>query len=237
MLMEKVGKLEFPDDVVTRDTTTQYQFMSGEWMMVAPVYTRKNVRDSIYFPAGEWYDYWTGKTYEGGKWLDKYEAKLDICPVFIRQGAIIPMYPDMNYVGEKPADVLTLDLYPYGNTSFNLYEDDGLTRDYKKGEFACTLISVSSPKGEKGTITVDIAKAKGDYKGRYQERTYLLDVRSESSPSNVTVAGKPLSAISPEAFNAGQEGWYFDASDRMGRVKVRTNRLSTNQDQKIVIGF
>ena len=97
----------------------------------------------------------------------------------------------MNYVGEKPADVLTLDLYPYGNTSFNLYEDDGLTRDYKKGEFARTLISVSSPKGEKGTITVDIAKAKGDYKGRYQERTYLLDVRSESSPSNVTVAGKP----------------------------------------------
>jgi len=94
----------------------------------------------------------------------------------------------MNYVGEKPADVLTLDLYPYGNTSFNLYEDDGLTRDYKKGEFARTLISVSSPKGEKGTITVDIAKAKGDYKGRYQERTYLLDVRSESSPSNVTVA-------------------------------------------------
>ena len=229
--------LEFPDDVVTRDTTTQYQFMSGEWMMVAPVYTRKNVRDSIYFPAGEWYDYWTGKKYEGGKWLDKYEAKLDICPVFIRQGAIIPMYPDMNYVGEKPADVLTLDLYPYGNTSFNLYEDDGLTRDYKKGEFARTLISVSSPKGEKGTITVDIAKAKGDYKGRYQERTYLLDVRSESSPSNVTLAGKPLSAISPEAFNAGQEGWYFDASDRMGRVKVRTNRLSTNQDQKIVIGF
>ena len=235
--MARAMVLEFPDDVVTRDTTTQYQFMSGEWMMVAPVYTRKNVRDSIYFPAGEWYDYWTGKTYEGGKWLDKYEAKLDICPVFIRQGAIIPMYPDMNYVGEKPADVLTLDLYPYGNTSFNLYEDDGLTRDYKKGEFACTLISVSSPKGEKGTITVDIAKAKGDYKGRYQERTYLLDVRSESSPSNVTVAGKPLSAISPEAFNAGQEGWYFDASDRMGRVKVRTNRLSTNQDQKIVSGF
>ena len=137
--MARAMVLEFPDDVVTRDTTTQYQFMSGEWMMVAPVYTRKNVRDSIYFPAGEWYDYWTGKKYEGGKWLDKYEAKLDICPVFIRQGAIIPMYPDMNYVGEKPADVLTLDLYPYGNTSFNLYEDDGLTRDYKKGEFACTL--------------------------------------------------------------------------------------------------
>lgn len=111
-----------------------------------PVYTRKNVRDSIYFPAGEWYDYWTGKTYEGGKWLDKYEAKLDICPVFIRQGAIIPMYPDMNYVGEKPADVLTLDLYPYGNISFNLYEDDGLTRDYKKGRVCLYLDLCFLPK-------------------------------------------------------------------------------------------
>ena len=104
--------------------------------------------------------------------------------------------------------------------------------------FSMTAYAHEIPdESRKGTITVDIAKAKGDYKGRYQERTYLLDVRSESSPSNVTVAGKPLSAISPEAFNAGQEGWYFDASDRMGRVKVRTNRLSTNQDQKIVIGF
>lgn len=67
--MARAMVLEFPGDVVTRDTTTQYQFMSGEWMMVAPVYTRKNVRDSIYFPAGEWYDYWTGKKYEGGKWF------------------------------------------------------------------------------------------------------------------------------------------------------------------------
>ncbi len=85
--------------------------------------------------------------------------------VFIRQGAIIPMYPDMNYVGEKPADVFDLGLISlWKHLFFNLYEDDGLTSDYKKGEFACTLISVSSPKGEKGTITVDIAKAKGDYK-------------------------------------------------------------------------
>ncbi|RHJ83253.1 TIM-barrel domain-containing protein [Parabacteroides sp. AM08-6] len=233
--MARAMVLEFPDDPVTRDTTTQYQFMSGEWMLVAPVYTHRNVRDKIYFPEGEWYDYWTGEKYEGGKWLDKYNAALDICPVFIRQGAIIPMYPDMNYVGEKPTDVLTLDLYPSGNTSFNLYEDDCLTRDYEKGEFAETLISVSAPEGQTGTVTVNIAKAKGDFKGRYQERSYLLDTRYLKAPANVTVNGKSLPALSATEFETGNEGWYYDAADRQGRVKVRTAKLSTNAEQKIII--
>lgn len=233
--MARAMVLEFPDDPVTRDTTTQYQFMSGEWMLVAPVYTRRNTREHIYFPTGEWYDYWTGDKYEGGKWLDKYNAALDVCPVFIRQGAIIPMYPEMNYIGEKPTDVLTLDLYPYGNTSFTLYEDDGLTRDYKKGEFAETLISVSAPEGQKGKVDVTIAKAKGDYKGRHQERTYILDTRYLQQPASVTVNGQALSAISEAQFKEGKAGWYYDAADRQGRVKVRTAPLSTNADQKIVI--
>lgn len=233
--MARAMVLEFPDDPVTRDSTTQYQFMSGEWMMVAPVYTRRNTREHIYFPTGEWYDYWTGDKYDGGKWLDKYNAALDVCPVFIRQGAIIPMYPEMNYIGEKPTDVLTLDLYPYGNTSFNLYEDDGLTRDYKKGEFAETLISVSAPEGQKGKVDVNIAKAKGDYKGRHPERTYILDTRYLQTPASVTVNGQELSAITEAQFKEGKTGWYYDAADRQGRVKVRTAPLSTNSDQKIVI--
>jgi glycoside hydrolase family alpha-glucosidase len=233
--MARAMVLEFPNDPVTRDTTTQYQFMSGEWMMVAPVYTRRNVRENIYFPAGEWYDYWTGEKYEGGKWLDKYNAGLDICPVFIRQGAIIPMYPDMNYVGEKPTDELTLEIYPYGNTSFNLYEDDCLTRDYEKGEFAQTLISVSAPEGKPGTVTVNIAKAKGDFKGRHMERTYIIDSRCAEAPKMVTVSGKSVVAISAADFKEGKTGWYFDASDRQGRLKIRTARLSTNADQQVVI--
>lgn len=233
--MARAMVLEFPNDPVTRDTTTQYQFMSGEWMMVAPVYTRRNVRENIYFPAGEWYDYWTGEKYEGGKWLDKYNAGLDICPVFIRQGAIIPMYPDMNYVGEKPTDELTLEIYPYGNTSFNLYEDDCLTRDYEKGEFAQTLISVSAPEGKPGTVTVNIAKAKGDFKGRHMERTYIIDSRRAEAPKMVTVSGKSVAAISAADFKEGKTGWYFDASDRQGRLKIRTARLSTNADQQVVI--
>lgn len=233
--MARAMVLEFPNDPVTRDTTTQYQFMSGEWLMVAPVYTRKNIREHIYFPQGEWYDFWTGDKYEGSKWLDKYNAALDICPVFVREGAIIPLYPDMNYVGEKPTSCLTLQLYPSGNTSFNLYEDDCLTRDYEKGDFAETLISVSAPEKQQGKVTVNITKAKGDFKGRHQQRDYILDVRYLKSPANIQANGKTLSEISEANLNAGNEGWNYNSTDRHGRLKVRINKLSTNDNQIITI--
>ncbi|MFA6876682.1 MAG: TIM-barrel domain-containing protein, partial [Parabacteroides sp.] len=233
--MARAMVLEFPNDPVTRDTTTQYQFMSGEWLMIAPVYTRKNVREHIYFPDGEWYDFWTGDKYEGSKWLDKYNAALDICPVFVREGAIIPLYPDMNYVGEKPTDCLTLQLYPSGNSSFNLYEDDGLTRDYEKGAFAETLISVNAPEKQKGKVTICIAKAKGDFKCRYQQRSYILDVRYLKLPSTIQVNNKTLPEISEANMMAGNEGWIYNATDRKGHLKVRINKLSTNDNQIITI--
>lgn len=233
--MVRAMVLEFPDDEVTRDTLTQYQFMSGEWMLVAPVYERGNwagvcERRNIYFPEGTWYDYWTGEAYEGGKWLPKYKAGLDRCPVFIRQGAIIPMYPDMNYVWEKPADVLTLDLYPYGETSFDMYEDDGLTRAYRKGESARTLITVKAPRGGEGDVTVHIGKARGDYKGRLRERTYVLDIRSAGEPQQVSTDGSVMKRIGEEAFRTGETGWYYDPDDRRGRIKVRSARVSTDTD-------
>lgn len=233
--MVRAMVLEFPEDEVTYDTLTQYQFMSGEWMLVAPVYKRGDwrgtcEREDIYFPKGTWYDYWTGEKYEGGKWLKKYKAALDICPVFIRQGAIIPLYPQMNYVGEKPADVLTLDLYPFGDSSFDMYEDDGLSRDYRKGEFAKTLISMSAPQEKKGRITVHIGKARGDYKGRLKERTYELNVHTEETPLQVSLNGSALKNITAADFQSGKSGWYFDPEDKKGTLKVRTLSVATDKD-------
>lgn len=234
--MVRAMVLEFPQDEVTYDTLTQYQFMSGEWMLVAPVYKRGDwkgtcERENIYLPEGTWYDYWTGKAYEGGKWLEKYKAALDICPVFIRQGAIIPMYPDMNYVWEKPADVLTLELYPYGESTFDMYEDDGLTRDFTKGKSVHTLISVSAPKEGKGKIAVRIGKARGDYEGRLKERTYVLDIRSEEKPLSVNMNGASMPEITLADFSKGKEGWCFDPEDKNGRLKVRSRKVSTDQEQ------
>ncbi len=82
------------------------QFMFGDSMMVCPIFTADG-RRKIYFPRlgkqGVWTDWWTGKTYEGGRWMD-WESSIETMPLFLRDGAIVPMGPLMNYVGEKPLD-------------------------------------------------------------------------------------------------------------------------------------
>jgi len=233
--MARALALEFPNDTTTLSSSTQYEFMSGEWLLVAPVYKRGNQRDSIYFPAGKWFDYWSGEEQEGGRWLAKYKAPLDICPVFVREGAIIPMYPDMNYVGEKPTDVLTLEIYPSGNSSFNLYEDDCITRDFEKGAFATTKISVAAPNGKDGNVSISIAKAQGDFKGRHHQRTYQLAVQRSKAPQSISVGTTLLKEISSVEYQNGEIGWCFDAADHNGRLNIRTVLLSTDSDQGIKI--
>jgi alpha-glucosidase (family GH31 glycosyl hydrolase) len=70
------------------------QYMSGEWLLAAPVYEDAVTRDGIYLPAGEWWDYWDGTVSQGPQTVDGYAAPLDKLPLFVREGAIIPMWPD-----------------------------------------------------------------------------------------------------------------------------------------------
>ncbi len=100
--------LEFPDDAATWSKRTQYQFMSGEWLLVAPVFEDSPVRNDIYLPAGKWIDYWDGREYNGPTTVNGYETPLDRIPLLVKAGAIIPMYPPMLYDREKPKDPVTL---------------------------------------------------------------------------------------------------------------------------------
>ncbi len=224
--------LEYPKDPVTWGKATQYQFMNGEWLLVAPVYKSQAKRDSIYLPKGTWYDYWDGKTIAGNTWLNNYPAPLDKLPVFIKAGAIIPMYPQMNYDGEKKTDSLTLAIYPQGNTSFNLYEDDGKTRDYKKGAYANTLIRVVKTKA----IEVTINAAKGHFKGQLANRVYLLDVHNNAAPSQVWVNRVKLKVCGNwEQYNAAKTGYYFNAGEKHGTIHIKTGYLPISTNQKIII--
>ncbi len=228
--------LEFPDDQVAQGDTARYQFMSGEWLLVAPVFKPGNRRDNIYFPEGEWYDYWDGTVYQGGQWLERYDAPLDRLPVFVREGAIIPMYPYMDYVGQKPADVLTLDLFPSARkaTAFTLYEDDLLTRDHEKGAFAKTRIELQTD--AKGTTHVRIHAADGSFEGLPTGRSYRCRLRLKGSPAGVSVNGEALPFVeSAAALEAAPQGCYYDAADHGGRLHVKTARLATNRDVDITI--
>ena len=90
------------------------------------------------------------------------DAPLDTVPMFVRAGAIIPVGPSLNYVGEKPADPITFQIYPdgSGSASATLYEDDGLSPAYKTGAFRRTSLSVR--RGPRGLV-VSIAAPEGTY--------------------------------------------------------------------------
>lgn len=99
--------LEFQSDPNTYNLDTQYMF--GESFLVAPIITPLN-RRQVYLPAGDWVDYWSKKLVKGGCWIE-VEVPLEIIPLWVKAGAIIPMGPELSYVEEKPLDPLTLELY------------------------------------------------------------------------------------------------------------------------------
>lgn len=222
--------LEFPEDAVCKGTQTEYQFMNGPSLLVAPVYKSEGKRDSIYLPAGTWYDYWDGTAYSGPTVINNYNAPLDKLPLLVKQGAIIPMYPLMNFDGEKKTDTLTLDIYPAGKSSFDLYEDDGLTRAYKTGAFAQTLLEVDATKG----IQVKINAARGTFDGMHAKRIYLLDIHQPVKPKKVTVNGQSVKIFTDQqSFDKAATGCYFNATEKKGILHIKTNWLSTAATQEV----
>jgi alpha-D-xyloside xylohydrolase len=119
--MARAMVLEFQDDPTTHRLDLQYMF--GDSFLVAPV-VRRDGRCRVYLPAGAWFDYWTKEAIRGPRWLD-LDVPLETLPLWVREGAIIPLGPEMAHTGEKPLDPLTLELYlPQGEASTVIYEED-----------------------------------------------------------------------------------------------------------------
>jgi alpha-glucosidase (family GH31 glycosyl hydrolase) len=116
--------LEYQDDENVFSLDDEYLF--GDSFLVAPIMD-ETCRRRVYLPRGLWTEYWTGRPVAGGRWIS-VEAPLDTLPLYVRENAIIPMGPVLNYVDEKPADPLTLDLYPAvsGRVRFMLKQDASL---------------------------------------------------------------------------------------------------------------
>ncbi|MFC9331641.1 TIM-barrel domain-containing protein [Kitasatospora sp. NPDC057015] len=214
--------LEYPDDPVARGNLTSGQFMSGDSLLVAPVVSDTTTRDGIYLPAGSWTDYWTGKTYTGPGWLNGYSAPLDTLPMFVKAGAVVPMWPQMNYTGEKAVSTLTYDVYPRGSSSYKLYEDDGITRKFEHGESAQQQVDVTAPTSGSGDVRISVGASDGSYTGKPASRGYEFTVHAAAAPSSVTVNGTNLTALTTKgAYDTATSGWYFDAADRSGLLWIK----------------
>ncbi|MGW4893207.1 TIM-barrel domain-containing protein [Kitasatospora sp. NPDC004240] len=219
--------LEYPDDPVARDNRTSGQFMAGDSFLVAPVVSDTDVRNGIYLPAGNWTDYWSGKVYQGPGWFNGYAAPLDTLPLFVRSGAIVPMWPQMNHTGEKSVSTLTYDVYPRGDSTFSLYEDDGVTRAYQNGAYARQRVDVRAPAVGRGDAIITVGAADGSYTGKSASRGYEFTVHSASVPASVTVGSTVLPALAGRAaYDAAASGWYFDPADRSGVLWIKAGSRS-----------
>ena len=132
------------------------QYMAGEYLLVAPMFTGQTQR-TVLLPKGDWYDFYTGEYVGNGERIT-ITPGLDRIPVFVKDGAIIPMMEPMLHA-PKAGQKFNLEIRHYGkaNGTYRLYDDDGETFDYKKGMFSWREINVARDK--KGRLRGTISKA------------------------------------------------------------------------------
>jgi alpha-D-xyloside xylohydrolase len=175
--------MDFSKDAKVNNIGDQYMF--GPALMVCPVYTYGAREREVYFPkTSGWYDFYTGKHISGGQQL-KVQAAYERIPLYIREGAIIPYGPDMQYSDEKPADKITLYVYAGQNGSFTLYEDEGVNYNYEKGKYATIPFTY-----DEATHSLTIGQRQGEFAGMLKERSFNVVLVSETKAQAFNLSAK-----------------------------------------------
>jgi len=190
--------MDFSQDRKTYAIDNEYMF--GPSLLVAPVteeqyFTKDTLHTRaldhpascpVYLPAETtWYDFWTGEIHEGGETITR-ETPIDIIPLYVRAGSIIPMGPLLQYAEEKPADPIELRIYPGADGTFPLFEDEGDTYNYEKGKYTTIDFTWNN---ETGTLT--IGKRKGSFPGMLQSRTFHVVIVTPNHGTGEEVTPNP----------------------------------------------
>ena len=110
------------------------EYLWGRDVLVAPVVEKGATSRQVYLPPGAWYDFWTHERYSGGREISR-KVDLETMPLFVRAGSILPLGPVKQYSDERIDQPLAVSIYPGADASFLLYEDDGRSFNYRKGEW------------------------------------------------------------------------------------------------------
>ncbi|MEO8112590.1 MAG: TIM-barrel domain-containing protein, partial [Ginsengibacter sp.] len=219
----------------TLGAATDYQFMYGPYFLIAPIYQStemdkegNDIRNNIYLPKGTWVDYFSGEEYEGDCVLNSFDAPIWKLPVFVKNGAIIPMNNPNNHVNEIDKSLRTYEVYPFAKSSFTQYDDDGVTEAYKNGAGATTLIE-SAVAGDAATITVH--STKGNFNGFVKEKTTFFKINVTAKPKNITVSvgGKKLKiaiANSIEDFNKKTNVYFYNAAPDLNQFATKGSEFA-----------
>ena len=219
---------EFQNDPNVYDES--YEFLFGRDILVANVLEPGAASRTVYLPAGcKWYD-WNDNfaCYEGGQTIE-VPVDLATIPLFIREGSVIPMADNqlMSMARDHVTD-LHLILAPGGTRTYTLYDDDGVSNDYKKGVCRRTAITMSGA----DVVKVEFA-AQGSYPDTV-ERVLVEMIRKDRSPYWVALGGRRLEHfLNRRRFEAAQEGWYYSQTRKTVLVKYPNPR----QDAVLTVSF
>lgn len=203
--------LDYPSDF-THSAATKYQYMYGPSMLVAPIYQPtqadaqgNDIRNVIYLPEGQWIDYFTGDVYEGGRILNNFDAPIWKLPLFVKAGAIVPMNHPNNNIHEVNTAERIFDIWPAGHSEFTLYDDDGNTEAYLRGEHATT--KVTSELDAKGNLAITICPTEGNYEGMVKEKSTLVRINTTARPKSVrAIIGKKKVTLTE---GEGANTWHY----------------------------
>jgi alpha-glucosidase len=213
--------LEYPGD--ERTYSLDDQFLFGSDLLIAPVLREAATQRSVYLPAGDWYDYWSGERFAGGKWID-VPVTLASIPIFVRAGAFVFEQPVVQHTGEMPGQPLHVMLFPGGASERTMYEDAGNGFDYQRGVFARRRFAA---RADGSAVIVEIGAPDGTY--RPQARPLILTLRSQAGAARVSVGGVSLDRVAD--LDKAERGWttrdgslMIKLPDRFERIEIRTER-------------
>ena len=219
---------EFQDDPAVYDES--FEFMFGRDILVANVLEPGAKTWKVYLPAGsKWYDWGNNYAcYEGGQTIE-IPVEISTIPLFLREGAIVPMASNqLMSMANDHMTSLHLTVVPGADSSYTLYDDDGVTNDFKAGVCRKTEITVSGA----SVVQVKFA-AEGSYTDFVEDVTVEM-VRKDRSPFWVALDGRKLEHyLNRRKFDAAAEGWYYSQTKRAVLVKYANPR----KDAVLTISF
>ena len=174
--------LYFPDDPKAVDCGDEYLW--GKSILVAPVVEKGATNRRVYLPRGGWYDFWTHERLEGGREIDR-GVDLETIPLYVRAGSILPLGPVKQFTGDKVDEPLSVLIYPGADAAFLLYEDDGTSFNYRKGEWMGIQMAWND-----AHRTLSLSLAPGSRMLPPERRVIALQL-AETTRS-VAFAGKPI---------------------------------------------
>jgi alpha-glucosidase (family GH31 glycosyl hydrolase) len=174
--------LHFPDDPKAVECGDQYLW--GRSVLVAPVVEKGATTRRVYLPGSTWYDFWSGERLAGGREITR-PVDLETMPLFVREGSILPLGPVKQFSAEKVDEPLTISIYPGADASFLLYEDDGTSFDYRKGEWMGTEMAWDDTRKILGLRLAPGSRMSSP-------RSRAIKVQLAEVTRNITFDGKPV---------------------------------------------